>query len=109
MCHCFVAAAKVLIRMIRVLGHPSAASQDSHATGLLEGPHYTRPADYCGWRVPDILLSGNHAQIAAWRRRESLRRTLQMRPDLLARAELTVEDREYLRSLGWSGQGAQQE
>jgi tRNA (guanine37-N1)-methyltransferase len=70
---------------------------------LLEGPHYTRPAEFRGWRAPDILLSGNHAQIAAWRRRESLRRTLQMRPDLLTKAELTAEDREYLRSLGWSG------
>ncbi len=86
-----------------VLGHPSAAAQDSHATGLLEGPHYTRPADFRGWRVPDILLSGNHAQIAAWRRRESLRRTLERRPDLLASGDLSDDDREYLWSLGWKG------
>ncbi len=84
-----------------VLGHPAAAAQDSHAMGLLEGPQYTRPGDFRGWRVPDILLSGNHAQIAAWRRRESLRRTLQNRPDLLGRVELSEEEREFLRSLGW--------
>lgn len=88
-----------------VLGHPSAAAMDSHAAGLLEGPHYTRPAEFRGWRVPDILLSGNHAQIEAWRRRESLRRTLERRPDLLQQAELSEQDREYLKGLGWSGRG----
>ncbi len=86
-----------------VLGHPTAAAQDSHATGLLEGPHYTRPLDFRDWRVPDILLSGNHAQVDTWRRRESLRRTLQVRPDLLGTAELSEEDKEFLRSLGWKG------
>lgn len=86
-----------------VLGHPTAAAHDSHASGLLEGPHYTRPVDFRGWRVPDILLSGNHAQVDWWRRRESLRRTLQARPDLLDRTELTESDREFLRSLGWQG------
>ncbi len=86
-----------------VLGHPTAAIQDSHATGLLEGPQYTRPAEYRGWRVPDMLLSGNHAQIAAWRRRESLRRTLEKRPELLDRVELTEDEREFLESLGWKG------
>lgn len=86
-----------------VLGHPTAAAHDSHASGLLEGPHYTRPVDFRGWRVPDILLSGNHAQVDWWRRRESLRRTLQARPDLLDRTELTDADREFLRSLGWQG------
>ncbi len=84
-----------------VLGHPSAAAQDSHAAGLLEGPHYTRPAEFRGWRVPDILLSGNHAQIAVWRRRESLRRTFERRSDLLDKVDLSDEDREFLRSLGW--------
>src|SRR5512142_1327580 len=84
-----------------VLGHPSAAALHSHASGLLEGPHYTRPAEFRGWRVPDILLSGNHAQVAAWRRHESLRRTLQERPDLLKQADLSEEDREFLASLGW--------
>jgi tRNA (guanine37-N1)-methyltransferase len=86
-----------------VLGHPTAASQDSHATGLLEGPHYTRPSEFRGWRVPDILLSGNHAQIAQWRRQESLRRTLERRPDMLAQANLTDADRAFLLDLGWSG------
>ncbi len=89
-----------------VLGHPTAAAQDSHATGLLEGPHYTRPAEFRGWRVPEILLSGNHAHIAAWRRREALRRTLERRPDLIERADLSEQDREYLVELGWSGRFA---
>jgi tRNA (guanine37-N1)-methyltransferase len=88
-----------------VLGHPSAAALDSHAAGLLEGPHYTRPAEFRGWRVPDILLSGNHAQVEAWRRQESLRRTLEQRPDMLKRVELSRQDREYLKSLGWNGGG----
>lgn len=84
-----------------VLGDPRAPSQDSHAAGLLEGPHYTRPVEFRGWRVPEILLSGNHAEIATWRHRESLRRTLERRPDLLSQAELSEEDRGFLRSLGW--------
>lgn len=82
-----------------VLGDPAAARQDSHASGLLEGPHYTRPAEFRGWRVPEALLSGNHAQIAKWRRREALRRTFERRPDLLASAELSDEDRAFLKSL----------
>lgn len=82
-----------------VLGHPTAAANDSHASGLLEGPHYTRPPDFRGWRVPEILLSGHHAQIEKWRRREALRRTFERRPDLLARADLSDEDREFIKSL----------
>ncbi len=82
-----------------VLGDPAAPRKDSHATGLLEGPQYTRPAEFRGWRVPDILLSGNHALIEKWRRRESLRRTLERRPDLLDKLDLTDEEREYLQSL----------
>ena len=85
-----------------VLGHPSAASQDSHATGLLEGPHYTRPAEFRGWRVPDVLLSGNHGQVLKWRRRESLCRTFERRPDLLDKIELTEEEIEFLNALGWN-------
>ena len=84
-----------------VLGDPSAAAHDSHASGLLEGPHYTRPAEFRGWTAPEMLLSGNHAQIAAWRRRESLRRTFERRPDLLGKAELSKEDLEFLKTLGW--------
>jgi len=83
------------------LGDPSAPAHDSHASGLLEGPHYTRPAEFRGWTVPEILLSGNHAQIAEWRRRESLRRTFDRRPELLRQVELSEEDQEFLKSLGW--------
>ena len=82
-----------------VLGDPDGATDDSHASGLLEYPHYTRPADYRGWSVPDVLLSGNHAQIAKWRREQALLRTLQRRPDLLERAELSAEDQRILRRL----------
>lgn len=82
-----------------VLGHPTAAANDSHASGLLEGPQYTRPADFRGWKVPEILLSGHHAHIEKWRRREALRRTLERRPDLLARANLTEEDCQFIETL----------
>jgi tRNA (guanine37-N1)-methyltransferase len=66
-----------------VLGDEQSAADDSFAGTLLEGPHYTRPADFRGWKVPDILLSGHHGEIAAWRRREAERRTRENRPDLL--------------------------
>jgi len=79
-----------------VLGDPDGAQDDSFASGLLEYPHYTRPADYRGWSVPPVLLSGNHAQIARWRREQALLRTLQRRPDLLERAELSERDRRFL-------------
>ena len=80
-----------------VLGDPFAASDDSHgAAGLLEYPHYTRPADFRDLQVPEVLLSGNHARIARWRREESLRRTWLRRPDLLLAAELSDEDRHFL-------------
>jgi tRNA (guanine37-N1)-methyltransferase len=73
-----------IVRLIPgVLGHEGSANDDSFANGLLEGPQYTRPADFRGWKVPEILLSGNHAAIAAWRRSESERRTRENRPDLL--------------------------
>jgi tRNA (guanine37-N1)-methyltransferase len=65
-----------------VLGSDESAAADSHAEGLLEYPHYTRPLDYNGWRVPDVLLSGHHAEIAKWRRKEQFRRTRLRRPDL---------------------------
>lgn len=86
-----------------VLGDPSAPMKDSHAAGLLEGPHYTRPADYRGWTVPDILLSGNHAEVAKWRRREALRWTFERRPDLLSHVELLEVEKQFLRALGWKG------
>ena len=79
-----------------VLGAESGAQQDSFATGLLEGPQYTRPATYRGWDVPDVLLSGHHAAIARWKRRRALRRTWARRPDLLDPTELSEEDRRTL-------------
>jgi tRNA (guanine37-N1)-methyltransferase len=86
-----------IIRLIPgVLGDPGAAADDSYASGLLEYPHYTRPARYRGYPVPEILLSGHHAEVDRWRRREALRRTRERRPDLLAQADLTQADREFL-------------
>ena len=91
----------VLTRLIPgVLGDPGAAANDSHASGLLEGPHYTRPEEFRGWKVPEILRSGHHARIDRWRRNQALKRTFERRPDLLAEFQLTDEDREYLDSLG---------
>ncbi len=84
-----------------VLGDPQAALKDSHATGLLEYPHYTRPPDFRGWTIPEVLLSGNHAEIDRWRRRQALRRTLEHRPDLLTKADLTQEDLAFLKNLGY--------
>jgi len=82
-----------------VLGDPQGASKDSHAKGLLEYPHYTRPAEFRGWQVPEILVSGDHARVARWRREQSLLRTLKRRPDLLETAELDEQDRIFLHSL----------
>jgi tRNA (guanine37-N1)-methyltransferase len=82
-----------------VLGDPGARTEDSHASGLLEGPHYTRPAVFRGWAVPEVLLSGNHAAVAQWRRERALQRTFERRPDILARAALTERDRDFLAQL----------
>ncbi len=79
-----------------VLGDPDGAWDDSFASGLLEYPHYTRPEEYRGWQVPAVLLSGNHAEIARWRRQQSLLRTCQRRPDLLEKVTLSVEDQKFL-------------
>jgi len=79
-----------------VLGNQESATDESHADGLLEYPQYTRPEVFRGRTVPDILRSGNHAAIARWRRKESLRRTLERRPELLEAAELSEEDRALL-------------
>ena len=87
-----------------VLGAEHAAAQDSHADGLLEGPHYTRPTEFRGQQVPELLLSGDHGRIATWRRQQSLLRTLQRRPDLLATASLAAEEREWLAQQEVSGQ-----
>jgi tRNA (guanine37-N1)-methyltransferase len=82
-----------------VLGDPDGPWDDSHASGLLEYPHYTRPPEFRGWRVPEILVSGDHARLARWRREQSLLRTWQRRPDLLASAALSEADRKFLRKL----------
>ena len=82
-----------------VLGDPTGAIDDSHASGLLEYPHYTRPPEFRVWRVPEILLSGDHAKVDRWRREQALLRTWRRRPDLLARAELSELDRAFLRQL----------
>lgn len=82
-----------------VLGNDTSAELDSFRNGLLEHPHYTRPYEYRGWQVPDVLISGHHEKIEQWRRRESLRRTWMRRPDLLEKAELTDQDREWLRQI----------
>jgi tRNA (guanine37-N1)-methyltransferase len=79
------------------LGDEDGARDDSHASGLLEYPHYTRPPEFRGWPAPEILLSGNHAQVAKWRRFQSIRRTWERRPDLLARVELTAEERRLVK------------
>lgn len=82
-----------------VLGDDEAAVKDSHQGGLLEHPHYTRPAEYRGWTVPEVLRSGDHGRVAAWRRRQSLRRTLKRRPELLLEAELSEQDRAWLEQM----------
>jgi tRNA (guanine37-N1)-methyltransferase len=79
-----------------VLGNSDSAGADSFSMGLLEYPHYTRPSEYKGWKVPEVLLSGNHREIELWRRRQSLLRTLKRRPDLLERMELTKQEKEWL-------------
>jgi tRNA (guanine37-N1)-methyltransferase len=82
-----------------VLGDPEGVWDDSHAMGLLEYPHYTRPPEFRGWGVPEALLSGDHARIARWRREQALLRTWQRRPDLLAKAPLSEADRKFLANL----------
>jgi tRNA (guanine37-N1)-methyltransferase len=79
-----------------VLGNESSAVTDSYSTGLLEHPHYTRPPEFRGWSVPDVLISGHHGRIEAWRREQSLLRTLQRRPELLEKVELTAKERIWL-------------
>jgi tRNA (guanine37-N1)-methyltransferase len=83
-----------------VLGNSDSAGDDSFSMGLLEYPHYTRPAEYRGWKVPDVLLSGNHREIESWRRKESLLRTRKRRPDLLKGKVLTDQEKGWLISEG---------
>ena len=87
-----------------VLGDPDGAIDDSHASGLIEYPHYTRPPEFRGESVPEVLLSGDHGKIHRWRREQSLLRTLQRRPDLLLTAQLSSADMKFLRENGWTGE-----
>jgi len=86
-----------------VLGSDESAENDSFSNGLLEYPQYTRPPEFRGLEVPPVLLSGNHREIARWRRRESLRRTFRTRPELLEKAQVTVEDIKYIEELRTGG------
>jgi len=81
-----------------VLGDPTGVEDDSHASGLLEYPHYTRPPIFRGWSVPEILRAGNHAEINRWRQQESLKRTLIKRPDLLGKIDLSNIDQGFIKS-----------
>ena len=87
-----------------VLGDPDGAQDDSHSMGLLEYPHYTRPPTFRGWSVPDVLLSGDHARIEKWRREQALSRTLNKRPDMLEKADLSEADKKFLESKTSSSQ-----
>ncbi len=104
-----LAALVVIDAVVRLLpgavGNAVSPDEDSFAAGLLEHAQYTRPEEFRGARVPDVLLAGDHAAIARWRRQEALRVTLARRPDLLERAPLSAEDRAFLRALGWSDDG----
>jgi len=96
-----IAALAIVDSVVRllpgVLGNETSARRDSFASGLLEHPHYTRPADFRGWKVPEVLLSGHHERIDEWRHREALRRTWQRRPDMLAGRALTEREKAWIR------------
>jgi len=98
-----VVADAVLRLVPGVLGSEESPLDDSHAEGLLEYPQYTRPAEFRGWKVPEVLLSGNHAQIAKWRREQIIKRTLERRPELLDRAELGLEDKRLVERMTHAG------
>jgi tRNA (guanine37-N1)-methyltransferase len=92
--------ADAVVRLIPgVLGSPESPIDESHSTGLLEYPQYTRPPDFRGKAVPDVLLSGNHAEIAKWRRKQAIIRTFQRRPDMLAQADLSEKEKDFVRQL----------
>ncbi|MED1469553.1 tRNA (guanosine(37)-N1)-methyltransferase TrmD [Bacillus salipaludis] len=89
-----------VVRLLpEVLGNEESHMKDSFSTGLLEHPHYTRPADFRGLKVPEVLLSGNHKLIEEWRNKEALRRTLLRRPDLLEKIDLTAEQEKWLQEV----------
>jgi tRNA (guanine37-N1)-methyltransferase len=92
--------ADAVVRMVPgILGSPDSLIEDSHTNGLLEYPQYTRPPEYKGWAVPEVLLSGNHAQIARWHREQAILRTVERRPELLDKASLSPEERKFLEGL----------
>jgi tRNA (guanine37-N1)-methyltransferase len=82
-----------------VLGDPTGAEDDSHSMGLLEYPHYTKPSEFRGWKVPEVLLSGDHGRIEKWRREQALIRTFRKRPDMIEKAELSKEDQKIVERL----------
>ncbi len=99
--------ADAVVRLVPgVLGNAESAEDESFENGLLEYPHYTRPAKAPFGDVPEVLLSGDHAAIKLWRRRQSLKTTYERRPELLGSAALDEEDRAYLAGLGWAGRAA---
>lgn len=85
-----------------------STTEESHGDGLLEYPHYTRPAQWRDRQVPDVLISGHHGRVAAWRQEQRLIRTLRRRPDLLCHADLTDKQRQFLRSLGWQSDNCEE-
>ncbi|MCR5432748.1 MAG: tRNA (guanosine(37)-N1)-methyltransferase TrmD [Lachnospiraceae bacterium] len=87
-----------------VLNNDMSAYEESFEDNLLEYPQYTRPEEFMGKRVPEVLLSGHHANIAAWRRQQSLERTAKLRPDLLEKADLSAKDIEFLRKIGFKAE-----
>jgi len=96
----------VVRRLPGAIGSGVSLEEESHAQGLLEYPQYTRPPEFRGWRVPEVLLSGHHAEIARWRRRESVRRTAQRRPELIKEACLTQQERRLAKEAsGEEGKG----
>jgi tRNA (guanine37-N1)-methyltransferase len=92
-----------------VVGDEESVMLDSFQQSLLDYPHYTRPSEFRGLRVPDVLLSGNHEQIRLWRRKMMLRRTLERRPDLLLKAQLTKEDEKLLAEIKREAAGDQKQ
>ena len=99
----------IVRRLPGSLNDAESATQDSFSAGLLDWPHYTRPEEWNEARVPDVLLSGNHAAIARWRRKQALGRTHERRPDLLDEAKLSREDRQLLEEYRREQQAAQQQ
>ena len=89
-----------------VVGDEDSVAGDSFSRGLLDYPHFTRPSEFRGWKVPDVLVSGHHGEIRKWRKRQALELTLMRRPELLADAELDVEEQEILRELMERKKGA---